>query len=168
MHEMSEVRHLFLRGLQGNEHHTARFMPNPLSRGHLHVSFPSHPPPASHDALSLFRPSSFPLGVIGVASCAQDDSLASILAQFNAAVHDMFPRDSPYRAMFPLAKNCFVFEDDDGNTNLNLGEQLSGLVVIPAMMGNKNIYIGTLLADLCSNILGEFSSVVRYSADGPG
>jgi trafficking protein particle complex subunit 9 len=136
-------------------------MPSPLSRGHLHISFPSHPPPTSHDPLALFRPSHFPLGVIGVASCSQSDSLSSILAQFNAFVNDLFPRNSPYRAIFPLAKNCFVFEEEDGSTNLNLGEQLSGLVVIPSMMGNKGLYIGTLLADLCSNILGEFATLVR-------
>jgi hypothetical protein len=141
-------------------------MPSPLSRGYLHVSFPSHPPPAAHDALSLFRPSSFPLGVIGVASCAQDDSLATILAEFNAAVHELFPAESPYRALFPLARTCFVFEDGDGNSNMNLGDQLSGLVIIPAMMGNKSLYIGTLLADLCSNILGEFGTVVRLCLNG--
>jgi hypothetical protein len=113
------------------------------------------------DALSLIRPSAFPMGVIGVSSCSQEDSLANILAQFNATVNGLFPRDSPYRSMFPLARNCFVFEDGDGGTNLNLGEQLSGLVVIPSMMGNKAIYIGTLLADLCSSILGGFASIVR-------
>lgn len=139
---------------------SARFMPNPLSRGHLHLSFPSHPPSPSHHPLALFRPSSFPLGVIGVAACSQSDSLSSILAEFNASVNEMFPLSSPYRPIFPLASNCFVFEDGDGNTNLNLGEQLSGLVVIPSMMGNKKLYIGTLLADLCSSILGSFSSLV--------
>jgi hypothetical protein len=138
-------------------------MPSPLSTGYLHVSFPSHPPPSMHDALSLFRPSNFPMGVIGVASCSQDDSLATILAQFNATMHDIFPRDSPYRSIFPLARNCFVFEDGDGGTNLNLGEQFSGLVVIPSMMGNKAVYIGTLLADLCSSILGEFSAIVSVT-----
>jgi hypothetical protein len=138
-------------------------MPSPLSTGYLHVSFPSHPPASMLDALSLLRPSSFPMGVIGVASCSQDDSLANILAQFNAAVNGLFPRDSPYRSVFPLARNCLVFEDGDGGTNLNLGEQLSGLVVIPSMMNNKGIYIGTLLADLCSSILGSFASLVRDS-----
>jgi hypothetical protein len=134
-------------------------MPSPLSTGHLHVSFPSHPPPLLHDSLSLFRPSAFPMGVIGVATCSQDDSLATIHAQFNAAVRGLFPYDSPYRSMYPLARNCFVFEDGDGGTNLNLGEQ-SGLVVIPSLMGKKEVYVGTLLADLCSTILGEFATIV--------
>lgn len=61
--------------------------------------------------------------------------------------------------MFPLARNCFVFEEGDGN--LNFGDNLSGVVVIPSLMGNKKLYIGTLLADLCSNVLGEFGVVVR-------
>jgi hypothetical protein len=34
-------------------------------------------------------------------------------------------------------------------------------VIIPSMMGNKKENIETLLADLCSNILSEFSTVVR-------
>ncbi|KAF8894639.1 TRAPP II complex [Infundibulicybe gibba] len=135
----------------------ARFMPNPLSAGHLHLNFLSHPPPHSHLPLSLLRPSHFPLAVIGVAACSETDSLASILAQFNASLVDMFPSGG----IFPLAKNCFVFEESDGNTNLNIGDNLPGLVVIPSMLGNKKLYIGTLLADLCSNILGEFGVLVQ-------
>jgi hypothetical protein len=130
-------------------------MPNPLSTGHLQLSFPTHPPPRSHLPLSLLRPSSFPLAVIGVAVCTQVDSLASTFTQFNASLADIFHPDGIY----PLAKNCFVFEDG-GDTSLNLGSDLPGLVVIPSVMGNKKLYIGTLLADLCSQILGGFGVVV--------
>lgn len=136
----------------------ARFIPNPLSTGHLHLSFPSHPPPLSHLPLSLLRPSHFPLAVIGVAACSQTDSLSSIHTRFEDSLVDIFPSGG----IFPLAKNCFVFEESDGNTNLNLGDNLPGLVVIPSMLGNKKLYIGTLLADLCSQILGEFGVVVRF------
>ncbi len=132
-------------------------MPSPKSKGYLHLSFPTHPPPSSHYAMSLFRPSLFPLGVIGIASCSHSDSLSSIAAEFNATVKDLFPPDSIY----PLAKNCFIFEEDDGTANLNLGDHLPGLVIIPSMMGNKKENIETLLANLCSNILAEFSTVVR-------
>lgn len=135
----------------------ARFMPGPLAAGHIHLSYPSHPLPTTHIPLSLFRPSDFPLGVIGIATCSQNDSLSSILAQFNASLTELFPPG----AIFPLANNCFVFEESDGNTTLNLGN-LPGLVVIPGMMGNKKLYIGTLLADLCSNILAEFATVVSF------
>jgi trafficking protein particle complex subunit 9 len=107
--------------------------------------------------MSLFRPSHFPLGVIGIATCSQTDSLSSITAEFNAVVKDHFPPD----CLYPLAKSCFVFEEGDGTTNLNLGDHLPGLVIIPSMMGNKKENIETLLADLCSNILAEFSTVVR-------
>jgi trafficking protein particle complex subunit 9 len=131
-------------------------MPSPLSTGHLHLSFPSHPPPHSHAPLSLIRPSHFPLAVIGVAACSQVDSLSDIFAQFSRALSEVFPSDS----IFPFAKNCFVFEDGDGAANLNLGETVPGLVVIPSLMGNKKLYIGTLLADLCSRMLGEFGTLV--------
>jgi hypothetical protein len=141
----------------GTKDEKARFMPSPKSKGYLQLCFPTHPPPSSHYAMSLFRPSLFPLGVIGLATCSHADSLSSIAAEFNATVKDLFPPDSIY----PLAKNCFVFEEDDGTANLNLGDHLPGLVIIPSMMGNKKENIETLLADLCSNILAEFSSVVN-------
>lgn len=131
-------------------------MPNPMATGYLQLSFPSHPPPSTHFALSLFRPSHFSLGVIGVGVCSQTDSLVSMLDQFNLSLLEIFPAGS----LFPLAKNCFIFEDSDISTNLNLGDNIPGLVVIPSMMGNKKLYIGTLLADLCSHILGEFGRVV--------
>ncbi len=133
-------------------------MPNPLAAGHIHLSYSLHPLPSSHIPLSLFRPSDFPLGVIGVASCSQSDSLSSILAHFNASLSELFPSG----AIFPSTHNCFVFEESDGSTNLNLGN-LPGLVVIPGMMGNKKLYVGTLLADLCSNILAEFATVVSFT-----
>jgi len=138
----------------------ARFMPNPLSAGHLHLSFISHPPPSSHIPLSLLRSSHFPLAVIGIAACSQTDAFPSIHTQFNMALSEVFPPDS----MFPFAKTCFAFEDSNGATNLNLSETLPGLVVIPHLMSNKKLYIGTLLADLCSQILGEFGVVVRLEA----
>ncbi|KAJ7097903.1 TRAPP II complex [Mycena belliarum] len=140
-----------------NKDERARFMPNPLSTGYLHLSFPTHPPPFSHLPLSLLRPSNFPLAVIGLAVCSNTDSLPSILSQFNAALLDIFPAGG----MYPLAKNCFVFEEGEENTNLNLGNSLPSLVVIPSMMGNKKLYVGTLLADLCSHVLGEFGSLVQ-------
>lgn len=128
-----------------------------LSTGHLHLSFTVHVPPSAHQPLSLLRPSHFPLAVIGVAVCTPADSIPSILGQFNASVLDICPPDG----LFPLAKNCFIFEEGDESTSVNLGENLPGTVVIPGIMGNKKLYIGTLLADLCSNILGEFGVVVR-------
>ncbi|KAJ7285808.1 TRAPP II complex [Mycena rebaudengoi] len=139
-----------------NKDERARFMPNPMSTGYLHLSFPTHPPPFSHLPLSLLRPSHFPLAVIGLAVCSKTDALPSILSEFNASLQDIFPAGG----MYPLAKNCFVFAEGDG-TNLNLGDSLPGLVVIPSMMGNKKLYIGTLLADLCSHVLGEFGVLVQ-------
>lgn len=136
----------------------ARFMPNhQLASGHLHLSYPSHPPADNHVPLSLFRTSDFPLAVVGIASCAPNDSLATILAQFQTTIHETFPHGS----MFPLASNCFVFEESDSTTNIDLGDDLEGLVVIPGIMGNKGTYIGTLIADLCSKVLVELATVVR-------
>ena len=65
-----------------------------------------------------------------------------------------------------MAKTCLVFEESDSNTNLNDGEAFPSLAIIPNMMGHKRIYIGTLLADLCSNILAEFATVVSCLFDG--
>lgn len=132
-------------------------MPNPLSSGHLHLSFPSHPTPPSHLPLSLFRPSHFTLGIVGIAACSSSYSLASALEQFENAVLDI----SQDNSTFPLAKVCFAFEDEESAGNAGLRDTLHGIVSIPSMMGNKKLYIGTLLADLCSQILAEFGRVVR-------
>ncbi|TBU35870.1 TRAPP II complex [Dichomitus squalens] len=136
----------------------SRFMPNhQLASGHLHLSYTSHPPPESHIPLSLFRTSDFPLAVVGIASCAPNDSLATILTHFQNAIHEVFPQGS----MFPLASNCFVFEESDSTTNIDLGDNFPGLVVIPSMMGHKSTYIGTLIADLCSKVLVELATVMQ-------
>jgi len=78
-----------------------------------------------------------------------------LYSQFNAALLDIFPASDIY----PLAKNCFVFEEND-STILDAGDCILGLVVIPSVMGNKKLYLGTLLADLCSQVLGELGMVV--------
>jgi len=124
------------------------------------MSYNDHPPPPSRANLSLIRPSGFPLGVIGIARCSSTDSLSSIYSQFTALISEVFTDGSIY----PLAKSCFVFEEGDGSTNMNVGDQLPGLVIIPGMMGNKELFIGTLISDLCSNILGGFSSLVSTVA----
>ena len=137
----------------------ARFMPNPLATGSLILRFVRHPPPYTRTSLSLFRPSEFPLGVIGIATSSQTDILPSLHAQFMSMIAGIFPTES----LFPLAKSCFVFEETDRDTNMNTGANLPGMVVIPNMMGNKKMYIETLIAELCSNILGEFSVMVSLS-----
>lgn len=134
----------------------ARFLPNPLSSGHLHVNFPSHPPPRSHAPLSLVRPSHFPLAVIGIATCSQTDFLNSIFHQFNTTLSDLFPPGST----FPLVRNCFVFEGSEGSLNLNPGESLPGLIVVP-QIANRKLHIGTLLGVLCSQVLTELGVLVK-------
>ena len=130
-------------------------MPNPSSTGQIILNFPTHPPPLSHHPLLLFRPSHSPLAVIGVTVCARSESLASLHAQFGESLIDVFPPGS----VFPLAKNCFVYDESDGG-GLNLTGGLPGLIIIPSAMGNRRLYIGTLLANLVSNVLGEFAAVV--------
>jgi len=132
-------------------------MPSPLSTGHLHISYPSHPPPIWHAPLSVFRPSDFPLGIIGISESSPSTSLSTTLTQFNAEISQLFPSNS----LFPLAQNCYVFEGEDESGSLNMDESYPGMVVIPNIMGNKELYVATLIAELCSTILGEFASLVR-------
>lgn len=95
--------------------------------------------------------------MIGVASCSQNSSLSTILSSFTSSVSEIFA----HHDMFPLARSCFVFEEHDSSTNINLGDSLPGLRIIPSVLGHKKAYIGTLLADLCSHILGDLATVVR-------
>lgn len=133
----------------------ARFMPNPLANGHLHLNFQSHPPSLSHQSLGLFRPSELPLGVIGIASCSRSDSMSSILSSFRNSTAGLPSQGS----IFPVAQTCFVFEENDAN--LDVGDRFPGLVVIPSMMGNKRVHLGTLLAGLCSQILANFATLMQ-------
>jgi hypothetical protein len=147
--------------------------------------------------LSLFRPSAFPLAVIGIADCSYQPapqkgeassnasqgplSLSGILAAFNACLSELFSA----RAAFPLATRCFAFEDypqngqsvnqggssaeGGGQVNINVGDTLPGLVVIPSEIGHsKRFYIGTLLAELCGAVLGEFGSLVGARSGSNG
>lgn len=131
-------------------------MPSPLSSGYIHLTFSSHPNLHAHSPLSLFRPSHFNLGIIGIAACSSSVPLSTASEQFENTLAEI----SPETSTFPLAKICFAFQDDEG-LNVGLGENPSGLATIPNAMGNKRLYIGTLLADLCSQILAEFGHLVR-------
>ncbi|CAE6339014.1 unnamed protein product [Rhizoctonia solani] len=167
----------------------ARFMPSTLSTGYIHLSYPTHPPPEYYGSLSLFRPSVFPLAVIGIADCSYQPplpkdgegsqeplSLSGILAEFNARLSQLFSS----RAAYPLASRCFAFEDSyppngqnsesvgeggggGGQVNINVGDTLPGLVIIPSEIGHsKRFYLGTLLAELCGAVLGEFGSLASF------
>ncbi|KAI6099877.1 TRAPP II complex [Pisolithus croceorrhizus] len=134
----------------------ARFMPSPLSSGYLHLSFTSHPTSPAQAPLYLFRPSFFSHAVIGVASCTPSYTPEAAREQLENILIDIFPESS---ASSP-SKVCFVFQSEV-STSGNINEVPSGLVIIPSVMRNKKLYIGTLLADLCSQILGEFGRVVH-------
>lgn len=132
-------------------------MPNPLSTGYLHLRFPTHSPPVSHNTLRLFRPSHFPLGVLGIADCSRTETLSSIIDQFNLTLKDTFCEIPG----LPFARNCLAFEEHDDNRSSKVEQQQAGVVVIPSVMGNKKLHLGTILAELCSHILAEFSVLVR-------
>lgn len=133
-------------------------MPAPMSSGYLHLSYPSHPPPPWHTSLSLFRISHFPLGVIGIADCSNPDTpLTSVLAEFHAALDQCCPAESA----FPLTSRCYAFEEGDENSQVNMASSDPQLVVIPSVMGNKQVYVGTLISELCAEILSNFANLVR-------
>ena len=132
-------------------------MPPPPFTGYLHLQYISHPPPVWHHSISLFRPSAFPLGVVGISICTSSTSLHELLDDFNSRVAQLYPHGSPY----PLAKICFAFEEGSEHIHLNTAD--NGVEVIPNVLGgNKKVqHIGMLLAGLCSHILASFSILVR-------
>lgn len=102
--------------------------------------------------------SHFPLGVIGIADCSNPDTpLTSVLAEFHAALEQYFPVESA----FPLASRCYAFEEGDGNSQMDMTSSDPRLVVIPSVMGNKQVYVGTLISELCAEILSSFANLVR-------
>lgn len=62
--------------------------------------------------------------------------------------------------MYPLVRNCFVFEESEATVNLDSGEKFPGLTVVPRIT-NRKLHIGTLLGVLCSQILVEFGVLVE-------
>jgi hypothetical protein len=98
----------------------------------------------------------FPIGVIGITSCTASTSLQSVQADFVRKVKHLYPYNSPY----PLARNCFAFEES--NDGIQLNNEETGIEVIPSVLGNKTSgHIGMLLAGFCSQILASFSGMVR-------
>ncbi|KAH7103873.1 TRAPP II complex [Auriculariales sp. MPI-PUGE-AT-0066] len=135
----------------------ARFMPAPLASGSIQLAYVTRPPPVSHAPLAVFRPSAFPLGVIGIGSLPSRYPPEAFVTQLNTDIARGFP---PELAPFPLARNVFIFEEsEDGDAEAPIPAQ--GSVIIPAVMGNKKLYLGQLLSDLCSNIVGEFTGLTR-------
>jgi hypothetical protein len=106
--------------------------------------------------LSLFRPSAFPLGVIGIASCSAE-TFEHTPTYFDDAVRDVI--SSEYA--LPVSRVCFAFEEASDGAALNTS--LSGVEVIPKMDTKQTkLHLGTLLASLCSRILVELSDFVRH------
>ena len=139
----------------------ARFLPttNTLATGYLHLGFPSHPPPESHLPLSLFRPSTFPLGVVGITSCSAE-TFEHTLTHFDDAVRDVISSEYP----LPVSRVCFAFEEAGDSAVLNTS--LSGVEVIPKMDTKQTkLHLGTLLASLCSRILVNLSDFVSLSRE---
>ncbi|KZO95888.1 hypothetical protein CALVIDRAFT_537860 [Calocera viscosa TUFC12733] len=141
----------------------SRFLPSALSAGSVHLAFPSHPPPTTAQPYALFRPSQFIHGVIGVADCSTASSLAALLAEFYGVLHEIFGPNP----VFPLAGRCYAFDPGDSSTDLDVGGALEGLTVIPTVVGDKRIYLGTLLANFCGSIIGEFAGLVRVLDNQP-
>lgn len=133
-----------------------RFLPSPLSAGYLHLHYTSHPPSTWHHSLSLLRLSLFPLAVIGIADCSQKDTIPLLGAEFKAALSHIFSGSSAT----PFATKCFAFEDGDAIPDVNVGSSMPEVVMIPSLMSNKQLYIGTLLAELLHDVLAEFPLLV--------
>ncbi|KAJ3920291.1 transport protein Trs120 or TRAPPC9 TRAPP II complex subunit-domain-containing protein [Lentinula edodes] len=142
--------------VDGTKDERARFQLKSLATGYLHLSFPSHPPLHSHQVLLLLRSSHFPLAVIGVATCSRSEVLLEIISQFHGTALDMFPPTGIY----PLARNCFVFEEGS-SSGISPSGQHPELLILPEMMGNRKLHIGTLLGEICSKIFGEFGVLIQ-------
>jgi trafficking protein particle complex subunit 9 len=134
-------------------------LPSQLSSGHIHLSYSTHPPPSWYNSFSLFRISCFPLCAIGIADFTGNIPPASLLAEFKETLSSAFPPASP----FPFASKIFAFESGEDNTLNHSADGSPELIHIPSLMGNKQLYIGTLLAELCHDVLVEFPALVSYS-----
>jgi len=60
-------------------------------------------------------------------------------------------------------RSCFAFEESEGTVNLDPGENLPGLMVVPRI-ANRKLHLGTLLGVICSQILVELGVLVELFA----
>ncbi|KAG8877259.1 hypothetical protein FRB97_003560 [Tulasnella sp. 331] len=133
-----------------------RFLGPPLLAGNLHLSYPTHPPPEWHAPLALFRPSHFPLGVIGIAEYSDEAIMDTMSTEFKATISEYFPAGSP----FPFATKCYAFESGRSGSS-SLGSTTSDIIVIPGLMGHKEVYVGTLISQMCGDILCYFAGMAQ-------
>ena len=156
---MAEVSSLITcpseRGLTNVE--LARFMPTRLAAGHLLLTHEIFLPGDKLPDGSLIRLSQWPMGVIGIAQASSAAQLATLGADFKALLEEILPPD----AFAPLATHCLAFQDADSRFTLDTKDAFSGVVVIPHDMGNKQLYLATLVAELCSALLAGFSDIVN-------
>jgi len=131
----------------------SRFMPPRLAPGHLYLNHEIYDYRDGQRTIPLTSLSRTPMGVIGIARASSTDQLATLGANFKAQMEELLPPGT----LFPLAKNCFAFQDEKSRFSLDTKDAFSGLVVIPHDMGNKQLYLITLIAELCSAILAGFS-----------
>lgn len=96
------------------------------------------------------------MAIIGITSITSSEQLATLGAEFKAQMEEILPPDG----MIPLAQNCLAFQEESSSSTLDTKDAFSGLVVIPNDMGNKELYLSTLVAELCSTMLAGFSDLV--------
>lgn len=137
-------------------------MPSRLAPGHLHLTYELHLPEKWNKYTSLFRISQWPLGILGIAQASSTSQIATFAADFKAQLDELLPPD----ALIPLATNCIAFEEEGSRITMDIKDALPGVVIIPHVMGNKQLYLNTLVAELCSNILAGFSDIVITSLSG--
>jgi trafficking protein particle complex subunit 9 len=134
-------------------------MPTQLLSGHLYLTHEVFAPRDRDTQASLIRMSQWPMGILGITEASSSSQLATLGADFKAQLEEILPPD-PF---IPLAKNCLAFQPENSQFTLDTKDASSGLVVIPHDMGDKQLYLNTLVAELCSVILAGFSDIVSGS-----
>lgn len=131
-------------------------MPSQLTTGHLLLAHEVWPARQKLEDNSLARVSQWPMAIIGITSLTSSSQLVTLGAEFKAQMEEILPPDT----MIPLAQNCLAFQEESSSSTLDTKDAFSGLVVIPNDMGNKELYLSTLVAELCSSMLAGFSDLV--------
>ncbi|KAL7409218.1 hypothetical protein BDY24DRAFT_226706 [Mrakia frigida] len=158
---------------------SAASIPSPKSNSsnQLHLSY-SHsiPPPStpSSTSLSLFRPSTQILAVVGIVDLGEGGTtggLAMARRLMAAKVEELFPMGGGGEG-YPLVSRCFGVEqaDDEGEgggreVEIDGGESSNGaqkgdsVVVIPSQLADPKLFVGALLGEMLGALLAELADV---------
>lgn len=136
---------------------------------HVHLSFPSQPPPKHLYPLSLLRMTAFPLVIVGVGvdddgkDVDQNEKEAAWLQAFNRTLATFMPSTSAY----PLVKRLLLVPPQlpmpGSSRNSRKPKQSDNPLISYAPMDGGDNFVADVLGEVVGEVFGELGELVSAS-----